>query len=206
MDYLSDKIMQRVRAHGRGNWVCTPKDFLDLGSRAAVDQAFSRLVKRRHLRRVGRGLYHLPRLSKLLKRYGPPSLDQAVAAISRRDGIRVMTTGLDAANRLGLTNAVQVSPVYLTDGISRVVKVGNRTIEFKHAGAKLMRWHGRDGCLVVNALLWLGRRIVMNPQNKIDVYLRGQLPDYVKQDLMDGVALLPSWAVPVIKQLQADAA
>ncbi len=35
--------------------------------------------------------------------------------------------------------------------------------------------------------------------------LRRQLPDYVKQDLMDGIALLPSWAVPIVKQLQGDA-
>ena len=206
MDYLSDKIMKRVRAHGRGKWVCTPKDFLDLGSRAAVDQALSRLVTRGHLHRVGRGLYHQPRMSRILKRYGPPSLDQAVAAIARRDGIRVMTTGLDAANRLGLTNAVQVSPMYLTDGASRHVKVGQRTIEFTHAGPKLMQWYGRPGCVVVNALLWFGRRVATNPDNAIADRLRGQLPDHVKRDLMVGISLLPAWAVPVVKQLQGDAA
>lgn len=206
MDHLSDKIMNRVRGHGRGEWVCTPRDFLDLGSRAAVDQTLSRLAKRGQLRRVGRGLYHLPRMSRLLKRYGPPSLDQAVAAIVRRDGIRVTTTGLDAANRLGLTNAVQISPTYLTDGASRNVKVGNRTIEFKHAGARLMRWHGRPGCAVVNALLWFGRRISTNPENRIVERLRKQLPVHVKRDLMDGIALLPSWAAPVVRQLQGETA
>ena len=39
------KIMQRVSVHDSGRWVCTPKDFLDLGSREAVDQALSRLTK-----------------------------------------------------------------------------------------------------------------------------------------------------------------
>ena len=60
---LAEKIMERVSAHGRGKWVCTPKDFLDLGSREAVDQALSRLVKAEQLRRVGHGLYDLPRMS-----------------------------------------------------------------------------------------------------------------------------------------------
>ena len=206
MKHLSDKIMQRVRGHGRGKWVCTPKDFLDLGSRAAVDQVLSRLVKRGHLHRVGWGLYHLPRMSRILKRYGPPSLDQLVDAITRRYGVRVMTAGMDAANRLGLTNAVSARALYLTDGATRNVKVGKRTIEFKHAGTKLMQWHGRPGCPVVNALLWFGRHIATYPQNRIADRLRSQLPDYVKQDLMDGIALLPTWAVPIIKQLQGDAA
>ena len=88
MNHLSDKILNRVRGHGRGKWVCTPKDFLDLGSRPAVQQALSGPVNQGHLHRAGRGLYHLPRMSKILKRYAPPSQEQIVAAIARRDGIR----------------------------------------------------------------------------------------------------------------------
>ena len=205
MKHLSDKIRNRVRGHGRGKWVCTPKDFLDLGSRPAVYQALSMLVKSGQLRRIGRGFYDWPQTSRILKQVVPPCLDQAVAAITRRDGIRVVDGGMGAANGLGLTNAVQCRPIYQTDGATRDVKVGNRTIEFKHAGTKLMQWYGRPGCVVVNALLWFGRPIATYPQNKIADRLRRQLPDYVKQDLMDGIALLPSWAVPIVKQLQGDA-
>ena len=61
MPALADRIMRRVRGHGRGKWVCTPKDFLDLGSRAAVDRALGRLARSGRLRRVARGLYDLPR-------------------------------------------------------------------------------------------------------------------------------------------------
>ena len=57
MSGIADKILNRVRGHGRGQWVCTPKDFIDLGSRDAVDKALSRLVKQNTLRRIGRGLY-----------------------------------------------------------------------------------------------------------------------------------------------------
>ncbi len=46
MTGIADRIMKRVRAKGRGRWVCTPKDFLDLGSRPAVDlQAVDRFIK-----------------------------------------------------------------------------------------------------------------------------------------------------------------
>ncbi|WP_373542909.1 hypothetical protein [Chamaesiphon sp.] len=38
MHSLVIRILRRVRAHGRGKWVFTPKDFLDLGNRAAVDR------------------------------------------------------------------------------------------------------------------------------------------------------------------------
>lgn len=206
MNYLSDKIMKRVRAHGRGNWVCTPKDFLDLGSRAAIDQALSRLAKRGQLRRVGRGLYHWPQISDLSKQVVPPNPAQTVAAIARRDGIRVIDGGMYAANRLGLTNAVQVSPIYLTDGPTRQVKVGRTSIEFQHAGTRLMQWYGRPGCPVVNALRWLGRHVATHPGNRVVERLRRQLPDDVKRDLKANITSLPSWMAEIVMQVQGDAA
>lgn len=49
---IADKIMKRIRARGRGKWVCTSRDFPDLGGRAAVDQALSRRAKAADLRRA----------------------------------------------------------------------------------------------------------------------------------------------------------
>ena len=82
MPRLADKIMKRIRARGRGKWVCTPKDFLDLGSRQAVDQALSRLVNAGRLRRAGRSLYDLTRFSDVLKMPAPVDLDIAVEALA----------------------------------------------------------------------------------------------------------------------------
>ena len=101
MARMADKIMERVSAHDSGKWVCTPRDFLDLGSREAVDQALYRLVKAGQLRRVGHGLYDMPRISEVLKRPAPVDLDAAIAAIARRDGVRIMPDGLVSANQLG---------------------------------------------------------------------------------------------------------
>ena len=119
MDSMADKIMNRVSDQPSQRWVCTPKDFLDLGSRQAVDQALSRLVKADQLRRVGHGLYDKPRFSNVLKRPAPVDLNAAVAALVRRDGIRIMPDGLVAANQLGLTNAVPAKVSFVTDGHSR---------------------------------------------------------------------------------------
>jgi hypothetical protein len=45
--------------------VWTPVDFLDLGSRDAIDQALSRMTAAGDIRRITRGLYDLPRPNKL---------------------------------------------------------------------------------------------------------------------------------------------
>lgn len=196
---IADKIVKRLRAKGRGRWVCTPKDFLDLGNRAAVDQALSRLTKNGDLRRVGRGLYDLPRMSGVLSRSAPVDMDSAVAALARRDSVRILPNGIAAANQLGLTNAVPAKASFVTDGATRNVKIGNRTLHLRHAGPSVMAWAGKPSAFVALALRWLGP--LASQDLKVAATLKTKLPDAVKKDLVRNSAGLPSWAAPVVRSL-----
>ena len=142
---MADKIMQRISENASARWVCTPRDFLDIGSREAVDQALSRLVKASRLRRVSRGLYHEPRISALLKQPTPVNLDAAIAAIARRDGIQIMPDGMAAANQLGLTNAVPARPCYVTDGASRSIEIDGRNDPLPACESKRHALGGKSG-------------------------------------------------------------
>lgn len=184
--------------------MCTPKDFLDLGSRAAVDQALSRLVKAGQLRRAGHGLYDMPRMSTVLKRAAPVDLDAAIDALARRDGVRVMPDGLVAANQLGLTNAVPAKTSYLTDGSTRTLKIDGRTVQFRHAGPSVMQWAGKSAAPVAQALRWLGPDMAADPQ--VVMALRRRLPDDVKRDLQQNSQDLPGWAMPVARSIAGDQA
>ena len=204
MTRMADKIMKKVSAHGRGRWVCTPKDFLDLGSREAVDQALSRLVKMGQLRRVGHGLYDMPRMSDVLNRPAPVNLDAAIAALARRDGVRIMPDGLAAANQLGLTNALPAKASYVTDGSSRTIKIDGRTVRFRHAGPSVMQWAGKPSAPVVQALRWLGPEAAADMQ--VVSILSRHLPDAVKHDLSQNSRHLPGWALPLARSITADQA
>ena len=201
MTGVADGIMRRLRGKGRGKWVCTPSDFLDLGSPASVRQALARLTRTGKVRRVGRGLYDLPRYSKHLEKLVVADTQQAVDAIVRRDGIRVMRGGLVAANGLSLTNCVPAQIVYMTDGASRNVKVGRRIIRFQHVDRKMMAWHGRPAAPVARALDWLGPLASQDPT--IIPTLRRVLPDHVKDDLIRNCGDLPRWAVPIAHSVAA---
>jgi hypothetical protein len=199
MNAIADTIVRRVQAHGQDKWVCTPKDFLDIGSRAAVDQALSRLVKAGHFRRVGHGLYDKPRISSTLKRPAPVDLDAAISAIARRDNIRIMPDGIVAANRLGLTNAVPAKASYVTDGASRTLKVDGWTIHLKHARPSITNWAGRPAAPVVQALHWLGAQAIDDA--RAVAILRKHLPDDVKQDLAKDIHTFPGWAARLVKSI-----
>ncbi len=197
MASVSDRIMRRVRAKGM-HWVGTPKDFLDLGSRAAVHKALARLWKRGLLRRPARGLYHRPRYSKILKRgEGAVCIVNAIDAVVRRDGIKIMPKGIVAANALHLTTAVPARLDYYTDGRSREIKISNRTVTFEHAGPDIMWWYGRPSARVMLALLWIGPMCIDDPI--LVPRLRRYLPDFVKKDLARNIDRLPEWAIPVAR-------
>ena len=203
MSSLADKVMKRMQAHRHGAWVSTPRDFLDLGSRQAVDQALSRLVRSGRLRRAGRGLYDLPRVSPVLGKPAPTDIDAAVAALARRDGIRCMPDGATAAHRLGLTHAVPAKSGYATDGATRTVAVDGRTIRFRHASPRVMRWAGRPGGGVVQALRWLGPDAARDP--RVASTLR-RLPDEVRLDLVRHIGDLPGWVQPLVHAAAAGGA
>jgi Family of unknown function (DUF6088) len=194
--------MNQVRVRGRGKWVFTPKDFLGLGRRAAIDQALSRLVLRGKLRRIGRGLYDFPRQSKILKGAAPASLDATVQAISRRDRIRVMPNGIAFANALGLTNAVPARPSYISSGRTKIVLVGNRKVYLKHVSQKVIAWADRPGGQFVAAVVWLDKAIASAPDTI--ALMRVKLADDVKQDLLQDLDLLPGWMASIARKICND--
>ena len=96
---IASKIMKRVRGHGSGTIVFTWKDFQDFGARGSVDQALARLVHAGKLRRVARGMYDLPRASKLLRGPAPANTDAVLDAVRRHDQVSIKPDDIAAANR-----------------------------------------------------------------------------------------------------------
>lgn len=153
MQVLAEQIMERARALPEGALIAA-KSLLHLGSRAAVDQALSRLVRRSRLLRAGRGLYVRPIESRFGVR--TPAVEKVVRAVSEQRGEVVASSGAAAANALGLTNQTPIRTVYLTSGPSRALSLGNQTVEFRHAPAWQLLLADRPAGQAVRALAWLG--------------------------------------------------
>ena len=135
---LKQAVVNRI-GDGPPAQVWTPVDFLDLGSRAAVDKVLQRLVAAGQLRRIDRGLYDTPRLNSLTKQPVVADYRQIIDALGRRDQLRMLVDGMTAANDLGLTTAVPARVVIHTDTRRRTIHLDNLTIKFKQtAPSKLL--------------------------------------------------------------------
>jgi hypothetical protein len=122
---ISATILRRMRASRDA--VFSAKDFLDLGSRAAADQALARAARDGIIRRVGRGLYDIPRKSSLVGDRSP-RLDSVAMTVVRKSGARIGPTGAQAANMFGLTTQVPAQARYLTDRTGRTLQIGKQSV------------------------------------------------------------------------------
>ena len=98
MNTLPETILRQAQSLPEGG-VLSPKEFLHLGSRSAVDQAFSRLAKAGKLLRVARGAYAAPVSSRFGSR--APAPEKVVQALAEQSGEIVVPHGASAANALG---------------------------------------------------------------------------------------------------------
>jgi hypothetical protein len=155
MQPIASKIVSRIYGNGRG-WCFTPKDFWDLGSTESVRIALFRLVRKNIIRRLANGLYDYPEEHEQLGVLSP-SPDAVAQALCSRHAIRIQPTGAYATNLLGLSEQVPARIVYLTDGISRRVKIGRREIRLKHTSLRNMATAGRISGTVIQALSFIGK-------------------------------------------------
>jgi uncharacterized protein DUF6088 len=196
---ISIKILKRVRGGRRGR-VFTSGDFLDLGSRSAVDKALSRLNRRGLLRRIKAGIYYFPAFSKLLNREVPPEASEIASAIGRKNGWSVQASGATAANALGLSTQVPARIVLRTDGTSGTTVASGLTIELRHTAPRFLLG-GRHSGQLLQALRWLGPDGVN--REAID-RLKKILPGAAKDELRRDLENAPMWLQPKLREIVAD--
>ena len=153
MPSISRRIQQYTATLPEDAPLC-PSALLHFGSRAAVDQALSRLARHGRFIRVCQGVYMRP----IETRFGvrPPAAEKVVTSLSVLWGEVIVPCGGAAANALGLTTQVPVRPVYLTSGPDRRLRLGAQTVVLRHAPRWQLVAPHRPAGNIVRALAWLG--------------------------------------------------
>ena len=193
MSTLTESILATATALPEGG-LLSPKEFLHLASRAAVDQALSRLAKEGQLLRVGRGTY----TRSVAGRFGtrPPSMDSVIDAIQAASGEVVVNHGAAEANALGLTSQVPIRDVFLTSGPAQKLQLGKRVIELQHGNRWQLVLGKRQAGRVIRALGWSGLQTSPAALRR----LTKQLTPEDWQDLLSVRRMMPSWMARVVSE------
>jgi len=198
MQTVAEKILSEVQTLPEGALI-SAKQFLHLGSRAAVDQALKRLKERQELLPLYRGVY----VSPVKTRFGTraPSAEKVIGQFAATRAETVVPHGAAAANALGLTTQVPTKLVYLTSGKSRKLKLGAQTVEMKHAPPWMLLPSQRAAGEAVRALEWIGERRAAEALT----VLKQKLPPSTMDELIALRSILPSWMSKSISRTLIDA-
>jgi hypothetical protein len=188
---LPETILLHAQSLPEGG-VLSPKEFLHLGSRVAIDQALSRLAKEGKLLRVARGIYVAPVSSRFGTR--APAPEKIVEALAARNGEVVATHGATAANSLGLTQQVPIREVFLTSGRTRKLHLGRSEVLVKHVPHWMLALGTGPASAAVRALAWLGPAYA----GESLATLHRTLPEQEWRTLASSRAALPSWMARAI--------
>jgi hypothetical protein len=193
------KILARIIRHGRGS-VMIPNDFVDLGSRQAVDLALHRLVRKGTIRRLTRGIYDYPKTHPVLGPLSPPP--EAIAkAVAGREHARLQPAGAYAANLLSLSEQVPAKVIFLTDALSRTVQIGAMKIQLRQTTPRNMATAGRLSGLVIQAFRNLGKTHVTADRIAI---LKRNLPADQRRELIKDIKFAPAWMHPILRAIAED--
>ena len=192
---VENKIFESLKSRQKGS-VIFVSDFLDYGNSESVKKALLRLNEKETIVRLAHGIYLYPKVDKELGILFPSTEDIAIA-IARRDKVRIIPTGVQALNKLGLSTQVPMKVVYLTDGGTRNIKVGKRTISFRNTSPKNLFMKGEISSLVIQALKTIGN-------SKLDDSTLLKIQDILKQEKKENIVndakLAPEWINKILIQ------
>jgi hypothetical protein len=193
MQPVAERILSHAKSLPEGALI-SAKQFLHLGSRAAVDQALKRLQERNELMRLAHGIYVLP----VKTRFGTraPAAEKVIECLAATRAETVVPHGAAAANMLGLTTQVPTKLVYLTSGPNRQFKLGAQVVEIKHAPQWMLVPAQPTAGEAIRALAWVGKQ----GASEALTTLKQKLPQSALQDIIALRPALPAWMSKSISQ------
>lgn len=197
MKSTAELIEKRIKSKAKGT-ILFPIDFTDLGTSEAIRLHLFRLEKEGLIKRISQGIYVRPRESKLLGTL-TPSAEEVANSIAKRDRIRCIPTGSYALHALGLSTQVPMKIVLLTDGSSRVIHIGNRTITFKKTTPKFLLAKGKISGLVIQAVKEIGKDNMSPEEEQRILYL---LKKESSKNLAHDITLAPVWIQKIMQKAQ----
>lgn len=197
MTALGAQILEAAGRRPEGSLLAA-KEFLALGKRDAVDQSLRRLASRGQLVKITRGRYALPVRSRFGTR--PPAPELVMAHLKTELGEQLVSSGVAAANALGLTTQMPVQQTFLSRTRSRKrYRFGKQEISLGQAPPWQFLLADRPAGQAIRALAWLGPDQAGAALPK----LRKALPTPEWDALLAVRAELPTWLVELLNEQEA---
>ena len=115
---------------------------------------------------------------------------ETLYSIAKKNGVQIQPAGAHAANLAGLSEQVPGRLIFLTEGPSRKVKIGNQEIIFKKSTSTIMSSAGTREGLIIQAFKNLGK-------DHIDKVVRARTRKFLalsgEKEIRKNLKFAPAW-------------
>lgn len=192
MANTDNSVRERILKLEHGS-IFFPSDFDDIASDMAIRQTLSRMARRGEIMRVSRGIYCIPRSNRALGLdIIQPAAEDIAQKVAERDKVKIIPTGDQALNQLGLSTQVPANAVYVTNGARKKIDLGDgRSIVFRESNdIRMFEFKSKVMMLAVSALRSIGEDgIVTDILSAIKKIVRSVAPEQYNHD----IRLAPVW-------------
>ena len=189
---MTNKVSAEIAGMKPG-MVFFPSDLAKVGTKSTyILKVLERETKAGTIIRLAQGVYYYPKTDD---KYGLgviyPSYEEIAERIAERDKVTIIPTGAYALNKLGFSTQVPMNLVYMTDGTSKTIKMGNGyTIKFVHTTQKNLAYKNRLLQMLVFALKDIGKGNITEEQT---ARVRELLQNTPLEQISDDLGLMPAW-------------
>ena len=189
-------VLEKIRQMDRGT-IFFIDDFIELGSSGAVRIALMELKKQGIILRLARGIYCYPQISNEYSGYITPTPETIADTLAKKERVRIIPYGDNAAYKLGLTG-LQVSNLkYLTDGASRIINLSSgKKIIFNHTSeVKIFDFCNETMQMISAAIRTLTEECLDGEKKRI---IHKHLRTVPEDEFLKDITIPPAWVGKII--------
>ena len=189
-------VLGKIRKMERGS-IFFIDDFIELGSPGSVRLALMELKKQGLILRPARGIYCYPKIRDEYSGFITPSPETIAEALAKKERVRIVPYGDNAAFRLGLSGLRVSNLKYLTDGASRVINLsGGQKIFFNHTSeVKIFDFCNETMQMISAAIRVLTEENVDAEKKRI---IKRHLKSVPEEEFRKDITIPPAWVVKII--------
>ena len=189
-------VLEKIRQMDRGT-IFFIDDFIELGSSGAVRIGLMELKKQGIILRLARGIYCYPQIHSEYSGYITPTPETIAETLAKKERVRIIPYGDNAAYKLSLTGLKVSNLKYLTDGASRVINLSSgKKIIFNHTSeVKIFDFCNETMQMVSAAIRALTEECLDGEKKRIVHQHLRTVPD---EEFRKDITIPPAWVGKII--------
>lgn len=176
------------------------KDFAFLGNVQKVKQCFENLVKENKIIKLIKGFFIKYKILSFSKTIRIPGIEQIANVIALNNGWKILPSGENLLNKIGLSLQVPSEYIFLSSGPSSQIEFQGTKIIFLHNKITKTFYQNNKLNYLITAIKYIGEKSLDSNQISKVIKFCKENPEILFEDLKEE----PTWVYNLFNQIKGE--